>query len=656
MKKIIGTILVVLVLVITGLSAKAEQQPANPWIISNGYTTFYKKTDGTYIGWGLNSSGEAAIGNNENQLIPISVPGLSDIKEIICENGAYSFFALKKDGTIVAWGDNQFGQLGVGSYTDQLIPVQIPGLTEISKVVTDGYTAYAITTGGNVYAWGRNNYGQVGNNRYSTSEKNPVLLPELSNIRDIVCKGSVAYAIDRDGTAFAWGRANSGQIGNNSWISSQLRPVEVIGLAGVDHIVTNGDTTFALCQGGQQVYGWGENSRGEIGCGSYSTKLIPELVSRISDVKELIVELNTTYAIRSDGKLFAWGENSYGQLADGGSSNKSYPQLISGIFPVKQIISNGYSTCVLCKNNSVYAWGYNSYGGVGNGLSGGYQRTPYKINSLRNTSKIAGGDYTFFAIKEDQTVYGWGLNGSGQVGIGGTETQRVPALIDIANVRDIKIFENTVYAKDTQGTIYAWGDNSYGQVGDDTIDSVLMPFIILNNDMVSEMTTTTGTGDVNSNVPIIGEIGALEISFTHPLNITYSIDPNVENGFYCSDIQIRNNSKVPVKVRIESFNACAGGDLVFDDVMPDSQDWNNLNRQDTKTYIALGLQYVDETEWLLSKPELIDPLFAVEVNNTFAGALAKESSAGLSFCCYHGMAFDRNYSAKHELIFLVSLL
>ena len=656
MKKIISIFIFVLVLTVTCFSAKAEQPPTTPWIVSNGYTTFYKNADGTYIGWGLNSSGEVAIGNNENQLKPISVPGLSDIKEIICVDGTYSFFALKTDGTVLAWGDNRYGQLGIGSYTDQSLPVGIPGLTEISKVVTDGYTAYAITTAGDVYAWGKNNYGQVGNNRYSTSEKNPVLLPELSNIHDIVCSGGVAYAIDSDGKVFAWGRANSGQIGNNSWISAQLRPVEVIGLTGVDQIVTNGDTTFALCYDGQMVYGWGANNYGQVGCSSSINKRTPVLLSGISDVKELIIEFKTTYAIRSDGKLFAWGHNSYGQLADGSTSTKSYPQLISGIPTVKQIISNGYSTCILCTNNSVYAWGYNSYGGVGNGLIGGSQKTPYKINSLRNTLNIAGEEYTFFAVKDDGTVYSWGLNESGEAGVGTTGTQRTPTLVKISNVEDIQVFNNTVFAQDNQGTIYGWGANNYGQIGDDATNNVLTPFIILNNEMISEMVTITGTGNVNSNIPIVGEIGALEISFTHPVNISYSIDPNIENSFYCQDIHITNHSKVPVEVRIESFNACSGGNLVFEDVMPDSQDWNNLNRQESKTFIALGLQYIDETEWVLSTPALIDPLFAVEVDNIFAGALAKESSSGLSFCCYHGMAFDGNYSANHELVFLVSLL
>ena len=73
-----------------------------------------------------------------------------------------------------------------------------------------------------------------------------------------------------------------------------------------------------------------------------------------------------------------------------------------------------------------------------------------------------------------------------------------------------------------------------------------MPYVISNNEMV----TTEGTGNVNSTVSIIGSINSLEISITHPANISYTIDPNVEDGFYCPDIQIQNNSKVPVKISI----------------------------------------------------------------------------------------------------------
>jgi len=146
------------------------------------------------------------------------------------------------------------------------------------------------------------------------------------------------------------------------------------------------------------------------------------------------------------------------------------------------------------------------------------------------------------------------------------------------------------------------------------------------------------------------------IAFAYPVNVFYTIDPNSEDGFYSADIHIQNNSKVPVKVNIESFKVSSDGELVFQDVLPDSMDWYALNRQDTRSYIALGLQYVDHTQWLYSQAELMEPLYAVEIENTFIGALSKESGAALQLRAYHGLAFDGNYTAKHDLVFVVSLL
>ena len=157
-------------------------------------------------------------------------------------------------------------------------------------------------------------------------------------------------------------------------------------------------------------------------------------------------------------------------------------------------------------------------------------------------------------------------------------------------------------------------------------------------------------------MPIVGSINALEISITHLANISYTIDPNVEDGFYCPDIQIQNNSKVPVKISIEAFRANSSGDLAFEDVLTSTMNLDSLNRQETKTYIALGLQYVDLGQWLISVPEMENPLYAVDIDNTYIGALSKGGVVSLRLYGYHGIAFDGSYSAKHDLVFIVSLL
>lgn len=655
MKKTISLLLIILITLLFVSYAQANGS-ARIQIITNGYTVFSMKPNGSVMGWGRNTSGEVAIGTNQNQLLPINVPDLSNVKEIIAgEKDTLSFFAIRKDGTVCAWGRNSYGQLGTGDTSRKYLPVEISGLPGVSEIVTNGETVYAITNNGNVYAWGRNDYGQVGNNS-TANQTTPVKLATLTGTVRITCSGAVAYAIKEDGTVYAWGKGNLGQIGNNTMISAQKTPIQIPGLTNVEKIISNGSTTFAIYQNGA-VYGWGENSFGQIGCYGLSNQYKPVLLSGLSQIKDIIIAAYTTYAIKADGSLYGWGQNNYGQLANTGFFNQLYPLHIAGIPAVKEIFSNGYSTCMLGTDNSVYAWGYNNTGEVGNGQTGP-QKSPYKISSLNNISKIVGCNNTLFAIDENGNVYGWGSNHSGQVGNGITTTQRSPVLIsELSDITDVQMHINTVIATDTYGNVYGWGANSFGQLGIGTASTILSPVLILQyENEKSDSITTTGSGDVFSTVPVGGTINSTQISITHPVNIFYSIDPNSEDGFYSADFHIQNNSKVPVKIHIESFQASSHGDLVFQDVLPNSMDWHALNTQETQSYIALGLQYVDHTQWLYSQPELMEPLYAVEIDNTFIGALSKESSAAFQLHGYHGLAFDGNYTAKHDLVFVVSLL
>lgn len=657
MKKVI-LISIVLLIMLTPIITANALESNNVQVVTNGDTTFLIESNGNVKGWGRNTKGEVGNGTTADQYSPVAIEGLSNIKEIIPSHYGYGFFfAIDNAGHVYAWGYNGYGQLGLGLNTDVLVPTLILSLPEVAQIRINENTVYALTTDGDVYATGKNDYGQVGNGT-KTTQRSFAKIPQLSGINDIVCRSNVAYAISNENKVFAWGKGNNWQLGIDLYTSAQTTPAEITGLSGlqIDEIITNGNTTFAICNNRQDMYSWGESWLGEAG-NYYEKSGIPKKVAIIPDLPETIDEFiivnQTSFALMSDGTLYGWGRNGSNELGNGGTFDKQRPEIIQNIPKVKQFIFNGYTGIVLGVDGCVYAWGKNPYGDAG---TGDQSRVRYaiKLNALgNNIEQIFNGNNVMYAINTDEAVYGWGINTKRQLAIDYTAGILPPTIIQhICGIVNVEKVNDTIFASDAQNIIYGWGENDYGQVGNNTTENVSTPFIVTNN----EMTTTTGTGDVNSTVPIIGEIGALEISFTHPLNIAYLIDPNVEDGFYCSDIQIRNNSKVPIKVRIEAFEASYNGDLVFQDVMPDAMDWNSLNRQETKSYIALGLQYVDVTEWLISQPELINPLYAAEVDNTFIGALAKESSAELSFCCFHGLAFDGNYSAKHELVFEVSLL
>lgn len=656
MRKIISAVFILTVMLLSSISAHAIE--ANKvQVVSNGNTTFLIEADGTVKGWGWNKRGEVGNGTVVDQHTPVVIQGLNNIKEIIPNDYGYGFyFAIDNSNNVYGWGYNGYGQLGIGTTSSSSVPTQITSLPEISKIRINEYTVYAITPDGDVYSTGKNDYGQVGNGT-KINENTFIKIPQLSNIEDIVCKSNVAYAITKDKRVYAWGCGTSWQIGNNEYILAQTTPVELTTLSNVDEIVTNGNTTFAICNGRQDMYAWGEGGFGEMG--NYSeTSGIPKRVAVISGLPEVIDEFyivnQTSFALMNDGTLYGWGKNGSSELGNGSTSNIYKPGIIQNIPKVNQFIFNGYAGIALGVDHCVYTWGRNMYGIIGDVCTLYRQAYAEKLTVLgNNIEQIYDGTNAMYARDANGTMYGWGTNSLGQLAIGNTVSIAAPAVIpELTDVVEIEKIGNSVFATDTQGNLYGWGDNKYGQQGDDTTSTVTVPRIISQNEMIK----ITGIGDVNSIVPIVGSINALEISITHPANIPYSIDPNNDDGFYYSDIHIQNNSKVPIKIHIESFESVADGDLILRDVMPESMDWNNLNRQETKSYIALGLRYADESQWLISQSELVNPLYAVEVDDTYVGALAKASSGTLTLCGLHGLAFDGNYFVKHELVFVVSLL
>ena len=652
MKKLLYIILIILIFSVPGITVNAAGI-GNAQIVSNGNTTFLIEPDGNVKGWGRNDKGELGIGTTEDEHSPVVVNGLSDISVIVPASVSREcFFAIDYDGYVYSWGYNGYGQLGLGSTSNQLTPAQIPSLSDVKEIVINDLTVYAITSNGDVYAWGKNDYGQVGSGS-KTTQTTPYKINGLSSIKDIICGEQTVFALTEDGYVYAWGYGGDFQMGNGEYVSAQTTPLLIENLSHVDEVITNGETSFAICDNYQEIYSWGEGWQGELGTYSERNRT-PKRVSILSDLDEqidkLIIKQNNCFVITDNNVLYGWGDGGYSQLGNGSTYDKYIPVVIPDVPSIKDVTFNGYTTVALGTDGCVYAWGRNLQGTAGTGNTS-IVRTPQSISGLSNIMEIYNGGNAVYAINSDGEVYSWGRNDSGQLGIGTTSYVSPPNIIEaISGTLSIKKTEDTVFAIDAQGVIYGWGDNNYGQIGDGTLDDMLSPYTIYNN----VMKTVTGTGDVLSTVPIMGSINALEISVTHPLNISYLINPNIEESFVCPDIEIQNNSLVPVKITIESFIASSEGDIVFEDVMPDSFDWDTLSLQESQQYIALGLDYADESQWLKSQP--IMPLYAAEIDNNYIGALASGGVGSLKLYCKHGLAFDGSYSSMHELILVVSLL
>ena len=196
-------------------------------ISAGAFNTVALKNDGTVWAWGLNSSGQLGDGTMEDSSIPVRVRDLTGITAISAGFVSHAV-ALKSDGTVWAWGSNSYGELGDGTTAGRNIPVQVIGdLTDVMAIAAGDSHTVALKNDGTVWAWGRNNYFQLGDGT-DTNRNTPT---QVIGLRDdgkaITAGGWHTVALKKDGTVWAWGLNFSGQLGdgttNDSYTPIQVR-------------------------------------------------------------------------------------------------------------------------------------------------------------------------------------------------------------------------------------------------------------------------------------------------------------------------------------------------------------------------------------------------------------------------------------------------
>jgi alpha-tubulin suppressor-like RCC1 family protein len=192
--------------------------------------------------------------------------------------GQNNTLALKNDGTAWAWGRNDAGQIGNGTTTDALVPFQVQGpggvgfLNNVSAVSVGEVHSLALLSDGTVRAWGNNDHGQLGDGS-TTTRLTPVQVSGLTNVLAISAGGHFSVALKSDGTVWAWGSGQNGQIGDGGSPTNRSTPVQVKGPGGVgflDNVLAisaSQDHTLALKYNGTvaTVWAWGYNGFGQIG-------------------------------------------------------------------------------------------------------------------------------------------------------------------------------------------------------------------------------------------------------------------------------------------------------------------------------------------------------------------------------------------------------
>lgn len=329
--------------------------------------TMVLKSDGTVWTWGNNYCGQLGNGSTSNSLKPVQVTeltGLTDIKEIA---GGNTFsLALSHDGTVWAWGCNTSGQLGDGTTTRKSRPVEV--LTGVQHITKSGNHVIVLMSDGRVYTWGENSWGQLGHGVKEINGLEPMQVRGLTNVIEVAAGHGHSMALKDDGTVWAWGMNHHGQVGQEGG-GQILTPMQVPELTNIIKIAAGGYFSMALKDDGT-VWTWGINNQGQLGHGKYEAyppHPIPTQVNGISDVKEIAGGYDHSIALKNDGTVYAWGCNYLGQLGQGDMGSASIsPVEVKGLQNIKKITIGGDHSIALQNDGTVWSWGQNSWGQLGN--------------------------------------------------------------------------------------------------------------------------------------------------------------------------------------------------------------------------------------------------------------------------------------------------
>ncbi|TGK44727.1 RCC1 domain-containing protein [Leptospira andrefontaineae] len=342
--------------------------------------------DGSVYTCGRNNKGQLGTGFSEGDTSNPNIVKLTSISGIVSISfNQNNSLAIKDDGKVYTWGANAQGQLGLGNTTElavgtagnpaaQTPPTEVPGISDAVMGAFGFNHAVILKSDGTVVAFGQNNVGQLGNAdpaiTSTTVSSNPVLVVGLTNIIQVIAGSQHSAALDSNGDVYVWGRNQYGNLGNGTTSTSTAissTPTKVPGLTGIKHIANGRDHILALKSDGT-VFAWGLNASGQLGIGNQdSPKNSPLQVNNITNAIRVFAGGTQSFALLSDGSIQGWGENGQGNLGNPDAATKvTEPNLsVVGIAKGSSLGIGALHGFVLLPDHSVYGWGWNFRGSLG---------------------------------------------------------------------------------------------------------------------------------------------------------------------------------------------------------------------------------------------------------------------------------------------------
>jgi alpha-tubulin suppressor-like RCC1 family protein len=333
-----------------------------------------------------------------------------------------------------------------------------------------------------LWVWGYNEYGNLGQNQgpgYNISS--PTQIPGTnwsSNFHSYGFANEKAVILTKtDGTLWAWGKNERGQLGQNAGTNaSKSSPVQIPGTTW--SFTSRGDKLMAAVKTDGTLWMWGNNSMGALGQNQ------PEASDRSSPVQipgttwsKCYIGINGAFAFKTDGTLWGWGNNDNGQLGVNNRTRRSSPVQITGT-NWSHVRTSNYRSSGVKTDGTLWSWGANSVGELGLNSRTSYS-SPVQVGSGTDWSKVFVGSEKAGAIKTDGTMWTWGNNYMGTLGQNQASAQldlvSSPVQVPGTTWSDASMSYSNVLATKTDSTMWGWGNNTVGNLGQNNRTSYSSP-------------------------------------------------------------------------------------------------------------------------------------------------------------------------------------
>jgi len=337
--------------------------------------------------------------------------------------------SISPNYNLYAVGGNDFGQLGTNNRITRSSPVQVGSDTTWRELSggSDSGAAAAIKVNGSLWTWGENGAGSLGLNDVNVSRSSPTQVGTNTNWSKVITDIGAVFATKTDGTLWAWGKNNIGNLGLNITAVQTSSPTQVG--SGTDWNLINADNynVIAVKTNGT-LWTWGNATAGQGGRGDVVSRSSPVQVGALTNWSLAATGNYNGAGIKNDGTLWLWGRNNYGSLGNNNTYNSSSPiQIGSGTTWSKIAVSSG--SCFAIKTDgTLWAWGRSLFGplGLNNAVN---VSSPVQVGSSTNWSQVRTKGLTTAAIKTDGTLWGWGGNFNGLLGLDNRVSRSSPTQI-----------------------------------------------------------------------------------------------------------------------------------------------------------------------------------------------------------------------------------